>query len=110
MNSSTLGKYGEDFAVSVLEAEGCTVLERNFRCRAGEIDIIAEKDGTLYFVEVKTRRGLGAGRPAEAVTYWKQQKTRIAAAVYLQSHGGEQERNCSFHVIEVLYHHISDAF
>lgn len=110
MNSITLGKYGEDFAAGILEAEGCTILERNFRCRAGEIDIIAEKNGELYFVEVKTRRGLTVGRPAEAVTLQKQRRIRTAASLYLQSYGGEQERLCGFHVIEVLYHHISQAF
>ncbi len=110
MNSSTLGKCGEDFAADILEAEGCTVLERNFRCRAGEIDIIAEKNGELYFVEVKTRSGLGAGRPAEAVTFQKQRRIRRAASVYLQNHGSRREQLCSFHVIEVLYHHIPHAF
>ena len=50
-----LGKIGEDLAVSYLFAEGYAILDRNFRSHSGEIDIVCEKNGTVYFVEVKTR-------------------------------------------------------
>ncbi len=72
--SSTQGKLAEDFAVKLLTDEGYRVIERNFRSRFGEIDIIAIKDGTLIFIEVKARWSTKFGKPEEAVTpskLWK---------------------------------------
>ena len=66
--SQRLGEMGERLAADHLEARGYRIRERNFRCREGEIDIIAEKDGCLAFVEVKTRRGSSMGEAAESVT------------------------------------------
>ena len=68
-----LGRRGEEVAAAFLERQGYTILERNFRLRQGEIDLIAAKDETVAFVEVKTRRTLDYGLPSEAVTYTKQQ-------------------------------------
>ncbi len=62
------------------------MLERNFRCRYGEIDIVAEDENDLVFVEVKTRRGVAYGRPEEAVTMRKQQKLIELALYYLDLH------------------------
>ncbi|MCH4157781.1 MAG: YraN family protein [Acidaminococcaceae bacterium] len=96
-----LGRRGEDIAAAFLERQGYTLLERNYRWRKGEIDVIAAKEATIAFVEVKTRRNLDYGLPSEAVTYSKQQKIRATALHYLQ----EQDRYyqiLSFDVIEVL--------
>ncbi|MFA5785605.1 MAG: YraN family protein [Actinomycetota bacterium] len=82
-----LGRKGEDLAVEAFREAGLRVLERNWRCRAGEIDLIAE-DGrgtTLVVCEVKTRRGEGFGRPAEAVTVRKQARLRLLASVFLST-------------------------
>ena len=79
-----LGKKGEDAACAYLERKGYVICRRNYRCRYGEIDIIAAKGGELSFVEVKTRRNLNFGLPRLAVTYAKQQKIRSAALFYLQ--------------------------
>ena len=64
-----LGRIGETAAEQALRSKGITVLERRFRLRSGEIDLIAEQGDLLIFVEVKTRRGTGYGRPAESVTW-----------------------------------------
>ena len=94
------GRRGEDAACAYLERHGYKVVDRNYRCRWGEIDVIAVKGGTLAFVEVKTRHNLRFGTPGMAVTYAKQQKIRITALHYLQQHGGYN--NISFEVIEIL--------
>ena len=70
------GRRGEDAACAYLLRHGYSIVERNYRCRRGEIDIIAAKDGGAVFVELKTRRSLKFGTPGMAVTYAKQQNIR----------------------------------
>ncbi len=67
-NNLQLGSYGEDIAANYLASLGLKVIERNFRKRYGEIDIIAKESDTLVFVEVKTRKTSAFGSPAEAIT------------------------------------------
>ncbi|MCA0754019.1 YraN family protein [Paenibacillus sp. N4] len=82
------GKIGEDAACRYLEQAGYTVEERNWRCRSGEIDLIAYRDDRLIFVEVRTRRAGGRfGTAAESVNRRKQQQVRETALVYLRSTG-----------------------
>ncbi len=83
MNKNGLGNLGEDYACEVLTANGYEILNRNFRSRFGEIDIIARKDNFLCFVEVKTRSEKSMGRPAESVTLSKQQKIIKTTEYYL---------------------------
>jgi putative endonuclease len=78
-----LGRLGESLAATRLEAAGLRVVARNWRCREGEIDLIAVGPGLLVFCEVKTRRGHGYGSPAAAVTPTKQARLRRLAAAYL---------------------------
>lgn len=82
-----LGVRGEDLAVAELEREGLTILARNWRCRVGEIDIVARENvrgrSTVVFCEVKCRSGLGFGDPLEAITYAKVRKLRQLAAEWL---------------------------
>jgi putative endonuclease len=78
-----LGRLGEALAATLLEAAGLRVLARNWRCREGEIDLVAAGPGLLVFCEVKTRRGSGFGSPAAAVTQAKQARLRRLAATYL---------------------------
>lgn len=78
-----LGRTGERLAAERLERCGYHILERNFRCPYGEIDLIAEQQQDLVFVEVKTRRGNAYGRPEEAVTVHKQRKIVQVALYYL---------------------------
>lgn len=105
-NSSSRGQAalsGEDAAVAYLEQKGYKIERRNYRCYCGEIDIIASKGPVLVFVEVKTRSNDLYGRPAEAVTYGKQQKIRRSAESYLKMTGRLQNMPpVSFDVIEVI--------
>lgn len=73
---------GEDLAVTYLQKKGYQIIERNFRKRYGEIDIIAQKDDTLVFVEVKTRKSAQFGTPFEAITYWKLKSLIKTAELY----------------------------
>jgi putative endonuclease len=77
-----LGDLGERLAQQHLEAKGYRIRERNYRRREGEIDIIAERDGVLTFVEVKTRRGSAMGTAAEAITPAKAQRLVMLAEAY----------------------------
>lgn len=108
-NRRILGEEGENFAAAILEADGYTILDRNYRCKEGEIDIIAEKNNNICFVEVKTRRSLMYGNPAEAVTAEKKHHIRKAAMEYLNNQGNKKG-HISFHVIEIIYNRIEDAF
>jgi putative endonuclease len=79
-----LGKLGEELAVQHLQAAGYRILERNWRCASGEIDIISESGETLVFTEVRTRRATGTfGTAAESIQARKQRKVREIATVYV---------------------------
>ncbi len=96
-----LGRAGEDAAASYLSAHGYTLLERNFRTRQFEIDIVAKHKDTLCFIEVKTRSTLRKGRPREAVLPAKQKKIIMGAQFYLKQHQCLNQR-VRFDVVEVL--------
>ncbi len=78
-----LGQWGEKVAALQLEADGYSIVARNWRCAIGEVDLIAEMGEELIFVEVKTRRGRGAGTPEEALTVAKGKKLFELANMYL---------------------------
>jgi putative endonuclease len=79
----SLGKKGEELAAAHLQALHYKILERNYRCAAGEIDIIAKDRNTLVFIEVKTRSNRGFGVPAEGVHARKQRQLSKVALTYL---------------------------
>jgi len=79
----SLGKMGEDLAVTQLKAMKYQILERNYRCPLGEMDIIAREKGSLVFVEVKTRATKDFGGPAAAVHEKKQRQLSRVALLYL---------------------------
>lgn len=81
-----LGLEGETRACLALEARGYRVLERRYRTRYGELDVVARHDGAIVFVEVKTRRGRAFGDPAASVTWHKQRRLAAMAADYLARH------------------------
>ena len=99
MNQREVGTRQESRAAEYLESLGYHILVRNFRCRFGEIDLIAEKDGMLLFVEVKLRTNLQYGMPREYVTAKKQEKLRAAALLYLSER--ELDVPARFDVAEV---------
>ena len=80
-----LGRFGERVAEQHLLAQGYGILQRNFRTPSGEIDIIAQKDGCVVFVEVRTRRGGAAGEAAESIASRKQAHLVDVAQAYIQS-------------------------
>lgn len=96
-----LGKWGEDRAAVYLADHGYEILERNYRCKAGEIDIIAMDGSTLVFVEVKTRCSLACGLPGESVTNTKKQHIRRTARWYVAEHRME-DRDLRIDVMELL--------
>ncbi len=116
-NRQRLGKNGEETIAKYLRKNGYKILVRNYRCKVGEIDIIAFDRPYLVFIEVKTRSGLGFGSPASAVDSRKQRQISRAAQYYL----AEQQLFDSparFDVVSLLYSegkslqisHINNAF
>ncbi len=96
-----LGDLGEAAVAEELQRYGLRVLARNYRCPAGEVDVVAEDGDTLVFVEVKTRRDVGRGLPQEAVTWRKQQKLGRTAMWYCHEHD-QGDRGCRFDVAAVV--------
>lgn len=96
------GKAAENAAVDFLKAQGYKILERNYKNRCGEIDIIAEQQGVICFLEVKARHSLNFGVPQEAVAIRKQRQIGRVAVSYLKSHN-LLERPARFDVLGLLY-------
>jgi len=84
-NRQRLGQRGEDLAAAFLTGKGYKILNRNYSCRLGEIDIIARDSENLVFIEVKTRSSNAFGSPAAAVTLRKQRQISKVAQTYLQA-------------------------
>lgn len=101
MDKRQTGSRWEAQAALFLEQAGYQILERNFRCRQGEIDLVAREGRYLVFVEVKYRRSLAWGSPQEAVNPEKQGRIRRTALYYLYSHGYGEEMPCRFDVVAV---------
>ena len=83
---AALGSYGERVAVRALTDAGLQVLDRNWRCRDGELDVVARDGDALVFCEVKARTGTGFGHPVEAVTRAKRRRLRLLARAWLAAH------------------------
>ncbi len=120
MSNRETGALGEVLALGYLAGKGYELLERNYRTRRGEIDLILRCDGVLVFVEVKARRGRGFGDPLEAVTPAKQARVRRMAEAYLAEQGPEfmeEFEEIRFDAVGVLVgggmnelRHVEDAF
>ena len=82
----TLGRRGEAIAARHLERAGLTIVERNWRCPQGEIDLVARDHGELVFVEVKTRSSVDYGHPLEAITPRKLARLRRLAGAWCLAH------------------------
>lgn len=85
--SKELGRRGEEAAAAYLERKGYTIVERNWRCTHGEIDIVALDGEVIVLCEVKTRKGVGKGTPEDAITSAKQRRYARLAEAYLQTTG-----------------------
>lgn len=119
MEERSSGAWGEELAARFLKRRGWRLLERNYACRYGEIDLIVSRRGVLAFVEVKTRKNANHGEAREFVTASKQQRILSTASFYLSEH--ESDLQPRFDVIEIYapdgpmtrrpeIHHIEDAF
>lgn len=86
MSTRDLGGQGETIAIQILQNHGYKILQRNFRCKIGEIDIIALDKEVLVFIEVKTRWSLNYGLPEEAITPWKIRKIARVGEYYKLLH------------------------
>ena len=104
MNSTQLGRWGEDKAADFLQKQGCQLLSRNYRSQFGEIDLIMEQGQILLFVEVKLRKNRSFGGAAAAVTPSKQQKLILTAQAWLASEKRESQV-ARFDVVEVYAPH-----
>ena len=116
LNKREVGGYGEQLAEKHLVANGYQISTRNFRIASGEIDLIAYKDKTVVFVEVKYRKNLSRGYPAESVTKAKQRKIRRLAEYYIYKNN---LRNVDFRIdviqiiddgVNPIIDHIENAF
>lgn len=114
INTREKGKCFEVIAKKYLENKNYNILETNFFCKLGEIDIIAAKDSVLVFIEVKARKTTKYGYPREAVTKSKQRKIIKAAKYYIMKNKFEDVQS-QFDVIEIIYenkiiNHLENAF
>jgi putative endonuclease len=116
-----IGDRGEDLALKYLVNKGYALVERNYRTRHGEIDLVVHSERALVFVEVKLRRGTGFGNPLEAVTPRKQARIRRIAEQYLADKGEDfvaRFEEVRFDVVGILLsrsgrpkaRHVKDAF
>jgi putative endonuclease len=115
MNTAELGIYGENLAVTYLIKKGYHIIERNYRFKKNEVDIICLDNEILVIVEVKTRQTAEIGEPWRAVTKQKQKQIIQVANFYLQSK--EIDRNTRFDIVSIVHNsyrtdleHIIDAF
>lgn len=107
-----LGKKGEDRSIEFLKGQGYKIMERNYRCSLGEIDIVAKDKNVLCFVEVKTRKTEEYGLPEEAIDWHKQRKLTKVALTYLKEKK-IYKQDLRFDVVSVYPDHIElikDAF
>ncbi len=113
----TLGARGEDIAAAFLKGQKYAIVERNYRCKAGEVDIVAREGKILVFVEVKTRSNASYGPPQLAVTQFKQRQISKAALTWL-AQKKLHDVNARFDVIAIILRehevpaieHIKNAF
>lgn len=114
MNNIEKGSLGEKIATEYLISKGASIRENNYKIKSGEVDIIADVDNEIIFVEVKSRSNINFGYPAEAVNYKKRMKITNVAKYYILKNRLENKR-IRFDVIEVYLknkeiNHIENAF
>jgi putative endonuclease len=116
MNKRAQGKFYEDLAINFLKQKGYKILERNYICSFGEIDIIAHKENILCFIEVKARTKRSFGKPLEAITQLKQ-KRMVKVAEYYCIKNKVSNKPLRFEVIgieftkdETIFEHVENIF
>lgn len=99
--SLRLGQSAEDEALDYLKGQGLELLNRNYRCKRGEIDLIMQQGPTLIFVEVRKRTSSRYGSAVESVDRFKQAKLLYSARHYLQQHPGWHSKSCRFDIVAI---------
>ncbi len=99
--SRSIGQNAEDIALRFLQKKGMQLVERNYRCKLGEIDLIMQQDSELVFVEVRYRKRTNFGSGAESVDFRKQQKILRSAEHFLQNHARYRSNPCRIDVISI---------
>ncbi|GIW22719.1 MAG: UPF0102 protein [Candidatus Sericytochromatia bacterium] len=99
MNKRLIGKEAENFAINYLLKENYKILEKNFFSKFGEIDVIAEKDNTIVFIEVKYRKNSNYGLPYESINNIKKDRIIKTANLYLNNN---LDKNIRFDLISIL--------
>jgi len=99
-NKRSEGKRGEEIACKALKEKGYRILDKNFSCRLGELDIVAEDNDVVCFIEVKARSSEDYGLPEEAVTHWKKRKLLNTAFIYIEKKK-IKDRDMRFDIISV---------
>lgn len=107
MNKRAVGTSFEEKAAAYLSKNGYHILQKNFRCRLGEVDLIGRNDDYLCFIEVKYRSGLTRGFPSEAITPLKIKRITRTAQFYMLSHNIPPNTPCRFDVVVILENEIS---
>jgi putative endonuclease len=97
-----LGVAGENAVAEWYARAGYAIVDRNWRCREGELDLVVARAGTIVFCEVKTRRGAAFGAPFEAVTFAKQRRLRTLALQWLAAHPEHRAPTLRFDVASVV--------
>lgn len=113
MNKRSVGTLWENEAAEYMKKNGYEILQTNFRCRIGEIDIIAKNEGYLIFAEVKYRKNQAMGTPLEAISLSKQKTIRRTASFYMLTQGLPENIPCRFDAVGILGQEITitkDAF
>lgn len=117
MNTKLIGALGEQAAAKFLRQNGYTIYSGNYKTNVGEIDIVAEKDNIICFVEVKTRKESAFSSPADAVDKNKQENIKSTAAAYISHY--KVKNKVRYDIVEILVdekykvldiNHITDAF
>lgn len=106
---NTIGRLGEEATCKYLEDNGYKIIEKNYFCRFGEIDIIAMDNNCLVFIEVKTRTSNKYGRPENAVNYWKKKHLELTARNYID-HKRMGSFIARFDVVEVFGKYADNSF
>jgi putative endonuclease len=116
-NRTSLGRYGEQLARAHLRQQKYNIVDQNFRCPLGEIDIIARKNKAFRFIEVKYRRSSDFGLPQDSVVKRKQRRIRNAAIIWLKNRYLPLDSEIHFDVLAITeqtgkfkYEYIQDAF
>lgn len=93
-----LGRRGEALAAEALQQHGFTIVAQNWRCPEGETDLVAQRAGEWYFIEVRTRRGLRYGSPEESLTPRKFARMEAVARRYLSERGTDEAQDIAWHM------------